>query len=72
VHLHVAQSWFHDIVPAHELGIPAIWINRLGERDDPSIAAAVLPDLETLPETVSRLEAEGQHHRAQHQERARQ
>ncbi|HYS30223.1 MAG TPA: HAD family hydrolase [Candidatus Limnocylindria bacterium] len=72
VHLHVAQSWFHDIVPAHELGIPAIWINRLGERDDPSIAAAVLPDLETLPETVSRLESEGQPHRAQHQERARQ
>ena len=57
VHVHVAQSWFHDIVPAHALGIPAIWINRLGEQDDPSIAAAVLPDLQTLPETVSRLNA---------------
>ena len=34
-HLHVAQSLFHDIEPANELGIPSIWINRLGEPDDP-------------------------------------
>jgi 2-haloacid dehalogenase len=35
-HVHVAQSHFHDIVPANELGIPTIWINRLGERGDPA------------------------------------
>ena len=29
--IHVAQSLFHDIVPAAELGIPAVWIDRLGE-----------------------------------------
>jgi 2-haloacid dehalogenase len=34
-HVHVAQSIYHDIVPAAELGIPSIWINRLGEQDDP-------------------------------------
>jgi 2-haloacid dehalogenase len=34
-HVHVAQSLFHDIEPARELGIPSIWINRLGEPDDP-------------------------------------
>ena len=34
-HVHVAQSLFHDIEPASELGIPTIWINRLGEPDDP-------------------------------------
>jgi 2-haloacid dehalogenase len=34
-HVHVAQSLFHDIQPASELGIPSIWINRLGEPDDP-------------------------------------
>ena len=34
-HIHVAQSLFHDIAPAQELGIPSIWINRLGEPDDP-------------------------------------
>src|SRR4051812_12241528 len=30
-HVHVAQSHFHDIVPAVELGLPSVWINRLGE-----------------------------------------
>jgi 2-haloacid dehalogenase len=34
-HVHVAQSVYHDIAPAAELGIPSIWINRLGEPDDP-------------------------------------
>ena len=33
-HVHVAQSIFHDIAPATELGIPSIWINRLEEPDD--------------------------------------
>jgi len=34
-HVHVAQSLFHDIEPASELGIPTIWINRLDEPADP-------------------------------------
>ena len=34
-HVHVAQSLYHDIVPASELGIPCIWINRLAEPEDP-------------------------------------
>jgi hypothetical protein len=34
--VHVAQSHFHDIVPAHDLGIRSIWINRLGERAEPA------------------------------------
>jgi 2-haloacid dehalogenase len=34
-HVHVAQSLFHDVEPAKELGIPTIWINRLAEPDDP-------------------------------------
>ena len=29
--LHAAQSYFHDIRPAAELGIPAVWVNRKGE-----------------------------------------
>ncbi len=33
-HVHVAQSLFHDIAPANELGLPSIWINRLGEPPD--------------------------------------
>jgi 2-haloacid dehalogenase len=34
-HVHVAASLFHDIGPANELGLPSIWINRLGERPGP-------------------------------------
>ncbi len=34
VHVHVAQSLYHDVTPATELGIPCIWINRLGEPQD--------------------------------------
>ena len=50
--VHVAQSYFHDIVPARELGIPSVWINRTGDTADASIAGAVLPDLTELAATV--------------------
>jgi 2-haloalkanoic acid dehalogenase type II len=30
--LHAAQSYFHDVVPARELGIPHAWINRTAAR----------------------------------------
>jgi FMN phosphatase YigB (HAD superfamily) len=36
--VHVAQSRGHDIVAADELGIPLVWINRLGERAEPAPA----------------------------------
>jgi 2-haloalkanoic acid dehalogenase type II len=29
--LHAAQSYFHDVVPARESGIPVAWINRKAE-----------------------------------------
>ena len=53
-HVHVAQSHFHDVVPAHELGLRSIWINRYGERRDPP-ATRELPDLTLLPETLDEL-----------------
>jgi len=53
--IHVAQSYFHDIRPTSEMGITRIWVNRQGERDDPSLADAVIGGLAQLPETVSRL-----------------
>ena len=40
-HVHVAQSLFHDIEPANELGIPSIWINRLDEPEDPRPTATL-------------------------------
>ncbi len=53
-HVHVAQSHFHDIVPATELGIPSIWINRLGERGDPP-PTRELPDLRGLADALDEL-----------------
>ena len=53
-HVHVAQSHFHDIVPAHELGIPSIWINRLGERGDPA-PTREQPDLTGLADVLDEL-----------------
>jgi 2-haloacid dehalogenase len=53
--IHVAQSYFHDIRPTHELGISRIWVNRQGEKDDPSIADAVVRGLVELPRAVGDL-----------------
>ena len=53
-HVHVAQSHFHDIVPATELGIPTIWINRLGERGEPA-PTRELPDLSGLGPVLDEL-----------------
>ena len=50
-HVHVAASAFHDLAPAAELGVPAVWINRLGETSDLP-RAAELPDLRTLADTL--------------------
>jgi 2-haloacid dehalogenase len=53
-HVHVAASLYHDVEPCRELGIPCVWINRLGEaaRGEP---AAELPDLQALPPTLEKL-----------------
>jgi 2-haloacid dehalogenase len=53
-HVHVAQSHFHDIVPATELGLRTVWINRLGEQAELR-PTAELPDLERLPDTLDAL-----------------
>ncbi len=55
--LHAAQSQFHDIVPAHALGIPVAWVNRKGEAGQPDIS----PDMEvkTLGDLADRLDRPG-------------
>jgi 2-haloacid dehalogenase len=53
-HVHVAASLFHDIAPCAELGLTAVWINRLGETSDLP-RASELPDLEPLPATLEHL-----------------
>jgi len=39
-HVHVGASLFHDVAPARDLGLPTIWVNRLGEEAEPQ------PDVE--------------------------
>ncbi|HEV8248860.1 MAG TPA: HAD-IA family hydrolase [Gaiellaceae bacterium] len=51
---HVAQSLFHDIATANALGIPSVWINRLGEHADPE-PTVELPDLTGLADVLERL-----------------
>jgi 2-haloacid dehalogenase len=53
-HVHVAQSHFHDIVPANELGLTSVWINRLGEQGEPSPTREI-SDLSSLPDVLDEL-----------------
>jgi 2-haloacid dehalogenase len=53
-HVHVAASLFHDIEPCTRLGLPSVWINRLGEAS--SLArAAELSDLKGLAERLEEI-----------------
>ena len=51
---HVAQSHFHDVVPATALGIPTVWVNRLGEHAEPR-PTVELPSLTGLADALERL-----------------
>ena len=53
-HVHIAQSHYHDIVPAHQLGILSVWINRLGERGQPA-PTRELPNLTGLADVLDEL-----------------
>jgi 2-haloalkanoic acid dehalogenase type II len=48
--VHVAQSLFHDHVPAQQAGLPTVWINRRHDRPGwgatPAPSSAVAPDWE--------------------------
>ncbi len=48
--LHVAQGFEYDIMPAHDLGWKAVWINRYGIKGDPAYGPYdELTDLTGLP-----------------------
>jgi 2-haloacid dehalogenase len=53
--VHVAQSHFHDVVPATALGIPTVWINRLGEAAGPPRPSRELPSLDGLADALDQL-----------------
>jgi 2-haloacid dehalogenase len=46
--LHVAQSLYHDIAPAKELGFACVWVNRRAGQEGAGVtpAAEATPDLE--------------------------
>ncbi len=52
--VHTAASHFHDVVPATHLGIPNVWINRLGESYEPP-PTRELPDLSGLAGVLGEL-----------------
>jgi len=56
---HVAQSHFHDVVPATALGIPTLWINRLGESPGPPAPSRELPTLSGLADALDQLAPAG-------------
>jgi 2-haloacid dehalogenase len=47
--LHAARSWFHDMRPATELGLSAVWVNRGGDpAGDDARPVHVVADLSEL------------------------
>jgi 2-haloacid dehalogenase len=58
--LHVAQSVYHDIVPARALGVACVWVNRRKGKDGSGATrpAESTPDLE-VPDLRSLVEAIG-------------
>jgi 2-haloacid dehalogenase len=46
--LHCAESRFHDVAPARQLGIASVWVNRHASRPGPSASGAndAVPDME--------------------------
>jgi len=52
--VHVGAGYATDMVPAFELGLARIWINRRKEKADPSMPpTAELPDLSALEATIA-------------------
>jgi 2-haloacid dehalogenase len=59
--LHVAQSLYHDIVPANALGLSTVWVNRRHNKEGtgatPSAGAkpdVEVPDLQTLVDLIGK------------------
>ena len=57
--VHCANSFVHDMVPASELGIPRVWVDRDRTGEDPAIASAHLDGLDALPAVLEALRVVG-------------
>lgn len=56
--VHVACSWYHDIVPAQALGVRRVWLDREGTGDDPASASAHVHDVRQAVAAVDALFAQ--------------
>ena len=56
--LHAAESVYHDVIPAKQLGIASVWVNRHGGKAAGATKIAnanpdlIVPDLKTLADMV--------------------
>lgn len=58
--LHVAQSLYHDGMPANQLGLAFVWINRYGQKNDTAVMPlAEFPDLTSLADAADKVKARG-------------
>jgi 2-haloacid dehalogenase len=53
--VHVGASLFHDMAPANELGIPSVWVNRLGEHAGEVRPTREIATLAPLPAVLAEL-----------------
>ena len=53
--VHAAVSWWHDMVPARDLGLRRIWVDRESSGHDPSIVTARVPDMASLARVAEKL-----------------
>ena len=53
--IHVACSWFHDIAPTSEMGIPNVWVDRDRTGENPGATTTRIASAAQLPETIQSL-----------------
>ena len=54
--VHVANSWYHDITPARDLGIPRVWLDRDDTGEDPAAASARVRSAAQVADAIARLQ----------------
>jgi 2-haloacid dehalogenase len=53
--VHAAVSWWHDMVPARDLGLRRVWVDRENSGHDASIVTARVPDMASLARVAEEL-----------------
>jgi 2-haloacid dehalogenase len=56
--VHAAVSWWHDMVPARDLGLRRVWVDREDSGHDASIVTARVPDMASLARIAADLYTE--------------